>query len=113
MDASVSLSVSIASLEKEQKIQGEQLKQDFTDAYESLKPANILKSTFKDLTTSSELRSNIITTAISMAAGYLSARILKGPNFKLLRRISALLIDYGVSNISPSSGMLLRLLSAI
>jgi hypothetical protein len=99
MDSSVSLNLTISSLEKEQKIQGEQLKLDFMDAYESLKPANILKSTLKDLTTSAELRTNIITAGLSMAAGYLSTRILKGSNFKFLRRISALLIDYGVSNL--------------
>ena len=99
IDASTNLDITIVALEKEQKLQGEQLKTDFSDAYDSLKPANILKNTIKELTTSSDLRTNIITASFSMAAGYLTSRILKGSNFKIFRRISALLIDYGVSNI--------------
>lgn len=99
IDASANLNITIDTLEKEQKLQGEQLKTDFADAYDSLKPANILKNTIKELTTSSELRTNIITASFSMVAGYLTSRILKGSNFKAFRRIMALLIDYGVSNI--------------
>jgi len=99
IDASTNLDITIVALEKEQKIQGEQLKIDFNDAYDSLKPSNIIKNSIKELTTSSELRTNIITAGFSMAAGYLSSRILKGSNFKMFRRISAMLIDYGVSNI--------------
>lgn len=99
IDPSANLDMTIVMLEKEQKIRGDQLKIDFADAYDSLKPANILKNTIKELSTSSDLRTNIITASFSMAAGYLSSRILKGSNFKTFRKISALLIDYGVRNI--------------
>ncbi len=89
----------IVELERKQAKEGEQLKYEFNSAYDSLKPANILKNALKEVTASKEIRNNILMAAMSMATGYVSSWILKGPNFKAFRKISTLLMRYGVSHI--------------
>lgn len=65
-----SLKLAIIELERRQDEDAKLLKQDFLRAYESMKPINIIKNTFKEAAASKELKDNLINTAIGLAAGF-------------------------------------------
>ena len=77
----------ILSLETDQAIQGQLLKEQFHFAYESIKPVNLIKSTLKDVASSPYLIDNILGTAIGLATGYLSKKIFIGSSGNLFRKL--------------------------
>lgn len=71
-DPFILLNQLIVIKEAEQLQQGTALKEHFRETYESLKPINILKSTFKKASSSPNLKSQLTNTAIGMTTGFLA-----------------------------------------
>jgi hypothetical protein len=95
----------IQILEEEQVIKGQQLKDQLFLTYESFKPAKLIQSTLKDLVTSPHMIDNVIDTALSIATGYVSKRIVVGASSNIIRRILGTLIQVGATKfISNHSG---------
>ena len=72
------LTEAILLLETRQADQGIQLREQFNLTYESLKPLNLIKSTFREAASSRELKDNIINTGTGLVAGYLSKKLFEG-----------------------------------
>lgn len=72
------LNEAISLLENKQAHELKLLKEQFQVAYESLKPINIIKSTFREVTSSPEIKNNIVNNAIGLTTGYLSRKVLVG-----------------------------------
>jgi hypothetical protein len=85
-------------LEVEQSIKGEQLKEQFYLTYESLKPVNLLKSTVKDIASSSNLINSILGTFIGLASGSLSKKVVTGTSDNIFRRLIGSVLQIGVTN---------------
>jgi hypothetical protein len=98
INSSASLKIAISKLEEKQFNQGQILKEQFYLTYESLKPVNILKNTFKDLTDSNELTNNIMGTVIGLASGYLSKRIVTGASSSSFRKILGSFMQVAITN---------------
>jgi len=88
----------IQLLETEQKIEGRLLKEQFYLTYESLKPVNLLRSSIRDVASSPHLIDNIIGTAVGLATGYLSKKIVIGTSGNIIRKFFGLLMQLGVTN---------------
>ena len=88
----------IQLLETEQKIEGRLLKEQFYLTYESLKPVNLLRSSILDVASSPYLIDNIIGTAVGLATGYLSKKIVIGTSGNIIRKFFGLLMQLGVTN---------------
>ncbi len=88
----------IQLLEVEQAINGQLLKEQFYLTYESLKPVNLLKGTLKDITSSPYLIENILGTAIGLATGYLSKKIVVGASGNIIRKLFGSVLQLGVTN---------------
>ena len=88
----------IQLLETEQKIEGRLLKEQFYLTYESLKPVNLLRSSIRDVASSPYLIDNIIGTAVGLATGYLSKKIVIGTSGNIIRKFFGLLMQLGVTN---------------
>lgn len=93
------LKQAIQLLEVEQEVKEKQLKEQFLITFESLKPVNMLKSTLKEVATSPYLIENIIGSALGLATGYFSQKIVVGSSFTLLKRIVATALQFGVTNL--------------
>ena len=86
-------------LEVEKEAKAQLLKEQFLITFESLKPVNMLKSTLEEVATSPYLIENIIGSAIGLATGYFSQKIVVGSSFTLLKRIIGSALQFGVANL--------------
>jgi hypothetical protein len=84
------------------------LKEQFKITYESLKPANLLKSTLKDLAGPSDLKNNLLETMVSILTGYLSNKVLVGKKSSVFKKLLGLLLQYGVTNLVANNAEKVR-----
>ena len=92
--SSADLKAAIQALEQRQEAEGKMLKAQFHDAYESIKPINLIKSTFRQAVASSEVKENLINLSASLVAGYLSEALIArvaNPSLKQVLRGAAML----------------------
>ena len=88
----------IQVLEVEQGIKGRLLKEQISITYESLKPANLLRNTMKDLFSSQYLMENISGTAMGAASGFLIKKIFIGKSANKFRKIIGAILQFGITN---------------
>jgi hypothetical protein len=98
IDSEITLRSAIIQLESQRADEEKKLKEQFLLAYESVKPVNLILSTFKDASESKELKTDILNTGIGLASGYLSKilfqAILKNP----FKGIIGTAIQFGITN---------------
>jgi hypothetical protein len=73
------LNEAIASLQLKRTFELHLLRTQFEATYDSIKPFNIVKSTFLQITQDQEMKSNLTTGLLSVASGYLAKKMLVGP----------------------------------
>lgn len=71
-----SLDELIILYEQKQNSELSLLKEQFHEAYESLKPINLIKNLVHEVTTSTEIKNDIATNAINIVIGLLSKQLL-------------------------------------
>ena len=94
----VELRHAIQILELEQEYKGQKLKEEFSQALESFKPATLLKGTLKDMVTSPFLIENILLNLVGMATGYLTKKIFIGTSGNIIRKLLGSVLQIGVTN---------------
>lgn len=99
MTSSAGLKKAIELLEGEQAVQWQRLKEQSYAAYESLRPANLFRSALNDISSSPYLIDNIIGTALGLASGYFSKRLVVGASVKKVRKLFGLVLQYGIANL--------------
>lgn len=93
------LKKAIELVEAEQAVKLQQLKEQFHPAYERLKPANLFKTTLGDIVSSPYLIDNLIGTALGVATGYFSKRMIIGASVGRVRKILGAIMQFGVTHI--------------
>lgn len=89
----------IALLENKRMDEIQSIKEQFNQISETYRPLNIMKSAFRELTSSPDLKENVLNTTIGMAAGYLSKKIFIGLSHNPLRKLLGGILQYGMTNI--------------
>ncbi len=89
----------ILILELEQAIKGQLLKEQFFLITERLKFRNILKNSINSISSSPHLIDNALGTAVGLATGYLSRKIIVGVHGNRLRKLFGYILQFGVTNI--------------
>lgn len=92
------LKAAILQLESKQAMEGVILKQQFHNAYESVKPINFIKNIFKEAASSEDIRDNVLNTSVGLAAGYLSKVLFQGISHGPLRKLFGTVLMFGVTN---------------
>jgi len=88
------LKAAIASLEKEQALKREMLKEEFKATYDSLTPFNFIKRSLSKLTESPEIRNNLFTIVLPLLTGILSKKAFAGSRRNtVLKQAGIVLID--------------------
>ena len=75
------------------------LKENFHIVHEELKPINFIKNTFHEVTTSPDIKNNLVDHAIGLASGYLSKRVLMGTSNHPVKKVIGTLLQFAVANI--------------
>lgn len=94
-----SLNEKIALLEAKQSMELKELKNQFHVTYESLKPFNLIKSAFNEVTTSPDIKNNLLNNAIGMTTGYLSKKVLVGSTHNPLKNVFGTLLQFAIGNV--------------
>jgi hypothetical protein len=92
------LEQTIALLEIEHQAKGMALKKQFTAAYKSLSPIDLIKEAFKkgeDDTPS--MLEHAIVNGLSLASGYVTRRIVVGSSAGFMRRVLGSLLQFGAT----------------
>lgn len=108
----------IRQLEVKRDEEARLLKIQFRATYESVKPINLIKSTFREVTSSSEMKDNVLGTTVGLAAGLLSKVLFVGFSANPLRRLAGSLLMFGVTNLvtrngANTGGMVRKFLSGV
>jgi len=90
---------SIQLLIIEQAILGQQLKEQFFVTYESFKPANLLRNTLREAISSPHLINDILGTAVGLATGFVSKKIVIGASGNLIRKLLGSITQLGVTTV--------------
>jgi len=97
--SSTELKNTIQLLEEEQSLKGKLLKEQVLITYESLKPANLLKSTLKDLSSSPYLIENVVGSVVGIATGYASKRLVVGASAGIIKKLFGTVLQFGITNL--------------
>lgn len=89
----------ISLLQKKQAQQLKLLSEQFNITYESLRPINIIKSTFSEVATSPGIKNNILDNVIGLTTGYVSRKILTGATRNPLKKMLGAALQFAVTNI--------------
>jgi hypothetical protein len=77
----------------------EQLKNQFDVAYESIKPINLIKNLFHEVTASPEIKNDLVSNAIGLSTGFLSKRFLIGSSHNPIKKVFGTLFEFAVANL--------------
>lgn len=97
--SSIQLKALIFSLEQKQKEEELLFKEQLSLVAKSLKPANIIKSTFLDLSKSANIKDRLINSSLSLGAGYLTKKLIAGEDSSILKKALGTLLQIGVSSV--------------
>tara|TARA_R110000868_G_scaffold308569_1_gene570044 strand:+ start:306 stop:689 length:384 start_codon:yes stop_codon:yes gene_type:complete len=102
------LNLSTLVLQKAQAEQKIMLKEEFNATFESIKPANLIKSTFQDLVSTPDLKNNILDTSMSVAAGFLSKKLAIGASSSKFKQFFGSLLQLGVTKVFSENAAVLK-----
>ena len=84
--------------EEELVLERRLLKIHFHEAYESLKPINLIKNTFKKALSSPDIKENITDTFLGVATGFITKKLIVGKTHNPLTNILGKVIELVVAN---------------
>ncbi len=87
----------IKILEEQTLVMEKELKERLRETYESLKPANLIKSAFHGLTSDTGVKNGILNTALKFGLGYLSSRLFWNPSGSIAKRAMGAALQLGTS----------------
>lgn len=97
--ATDSLKESIRLLELRQAEEGKLLKEQFKTAYESLKPANLLKNSLKEIAGSASTINSLLEAVAALFSGYIAQKAVSGSKNNVFARFFGLLLQFGVTKL--------------
>ncbi len=92
------LKETIKELQKKRADDLVSLKQAMNSTYENLRPANLFKNIFQDLSSSSELKDNILSSMVGIGSGLVSKKVLVGGSKNLIVNILGNLVQFTTAN---------------
>ena len=93
------LKIAIQSLEFQRDVQGELLKEQFYVTFESLKPANMIKTTLHEITSSPYLIDNMLGAITGIVSGYISKKIAVGTSHSVIRKVMGSVLQFSITNL--------------
>ena len=93
------LNAAILVLENKQAQEAILLKEQFSLTYESIKPINFIRSTLKELVTAPDFKEDMLTTSMSLAAGYFSKKLAFGSSDHPLKQLLGSFLQMGITSV--------------
>ncbi len=98
INSAVELREAILLLEIIQQEEAHLLKEQFKITYESLKPSNIIKKSFREIITAPDLKTNVVNGLIGFASGILAKKVFVGNSHNPITKILGVVLEVAVAN---------------
>lgn len=92
------LDEAIERLEQKKTLQEGMLSDSFHATVDHFKPANLLRSAFKNITESHDAKSTVLKAAGGLGAGFLAKKLLFGKPASMLGKLAATAVKMGTTN---------------
>lgn len=112
-DRAIALEQLILRKEEELDLEGRLLKIHFHETYESLKPLNLIKNTFKQAIKAPDLKENIADTVLGMTSGFIAKKLIIGKTNNPLTNILGSIIELAVTNKVVNNAADIKAIGAI
>jgi hypothetical protein len=89
----------IQLLKAEQDVMRQQLKEQFDLTLEGLNPLNLIRNTVEEISSSPLPINNILVTALGLATGYFTKKIVVGVSGSTFRKLFGTILQIGVANL--------------
>ena len=103
INSEASLRSAILLLESKQAEEGRILKEQFLIAYESMKPVNMVKSAFKEIVASHNLKDDLLGASAGLAAGYIAKIAVRGITKNPIKRLIGSALIGGITNLAANN----------
>ncbi len=97
--SSAGLKSAIQRMEYRQIENGQRLEDDFYNAVESLKPANLIRNAVGNISANPNLISNVLGGALGLISGYLSKKIAIGTSGNIIKKFLGTILQFGVTSV--------------
>ena len=81
------------------------MKSQFEHVIETMKPINILTETMAEVRNSSAIKQNLLTTAVTVAAGFVSNQLIMGQSVNVFRKLGGYHLQFAASKIKFNNKM--------
>ena len=98
INSAIELREAIIELEIKQKYEAQLLKEQFKLTYESLKPGNIIKNSFKEIITAPDLKTNVVNAVMGFASGFIAKKAFVGKSHNPLTKLLGVALELVVAN---------------
>src|ERR1035441_325401 len=95
---STTLKQLILEKKTEHFVEGKLLKEHFHRTYESFKPLNIIKNTFKEIISVPDLKTNVVNSAIGITTGFVAKKIFTGKSHNPLTKLFGIILEMVVAS---------------
>ncbi|HRI35330.1 MAG TPA: hypothetical protein PLD02_16390 [Saprospiraceae bacterium] len=75
------------------------LKDQLHTSYESLKPVNLIKSTFKEFASSADTKYDLFDNALSLGIGFVAKKVFVNSSHNRFRRVVGTLLQVAITNV--------------
>ena len=75
------------------------LREQFQIAYESLKPINLIKDIVHEVTTTPEIKNNLLSNAIGLATGFISKKLLIDTSHNPIKKVLGTVLQFAIGNV--------------
>lgn len=100
ISTSAELKEAIQLLEAQKSVHLQEIRENFSHTWESIKPVNLIKNTMKEIGSSPYLLQNILNVTLGLVAGHLLKRALFiGRSNKKSMKFLGLILQLGVTNL--------------
>jgi hypothetical protein len=92
------LKIRISKLEFEHEVQGELLKEQYLHAYDSLKPASLIKETLLEISSPNYVIDNLVGATLGLLTNFVSSQLTERLKNNPFRKIISTAFQFGVAN---------------
>lgn len=107
-DSTEELKIAIGLAEARQSINRQSIKEQLLLTYDNFRPANLIRSTLKEVTSSPYLISGLAGSVIGLTTGYLSNRVVIGTSASLLRKLLGNILTLGAAKIVSGNSEVIK-----
>ena len=93
------LSLKILMLEKRRELYYEQFKANLETSYNSLKPLNLVKSGFREIVGSPEVKQGLLSNLVGLAGGFITKKMIIGPATGMIRNSIGTVLQIIMTNL--------------